>query len=359
MKIVFIASKCLPFHAHSLEEKPLGGTETAVIRLAYELHERGHEISVYTAHDNPPPSQPGYFRLNALQREKNVDAIISVRDWVPLLVALPSRKRFFWTGDSFDQIQNFGIGDRRIAGRIDAFLAVSAWQAATLCAQSGFPLEKAWVLRNGVHLPYFDGSETRARKRLIYASTPYRGLALVPALFRALKDRHPQAELHVYSGFEVYGGASVYDPRVVRQFEAIKAELEKQPGCHLHGNLLQKELAREFMKSSLLFYPNVFAETSCIVAMEAQAAGCAIVTSDYGALRETVGDAGVVIKGRPGSDEYNREFIEAASRILSDDAYFSALSQAGLKRAAELFSWKVIAQRFEEYLVKGHGLGRS
>jgi len=355
MKIVFIANKCLPFHARSLDEKPLGGTETAVIRLAEELHKRGHSVRVYTTHEKPPQSEPVYVSLADLQREKDVDALISVRDWVPLLVALPSKKRFFWTGDSFDQIQNFGLGDRRIAARIDAFLAVSAWHAATLCSQSGFPLEKAWVLRNGVHLPYFRGSEERQRKRLIFSSTPYRGLALVPRLFRAVKEKHPTAELHVFSGFEVYGGAQAYEERAVKQFEALKQELQQIPGCILHGNTLQKDLAREFMKSALLFYPNVFAETSCITALEAQAAGCAIVTSDLGALRETVGEAGVVIKGPPGSDGYNQQFIAACDKILSDDGYFNSLSQAGLKRAKE-FGWDSIAERFESYLQKMHGL---
>lgn len=48
MKITFVADACVPFHGRTLEEQPLGGTETAVIRLAAALSERGHEVTVFT-----------------------------------------------------------------------------------------------------------------------------------------------------------------------------------------------------------------------------------------------------------------------------------------------------------------------
>lgn len=356
MKIAFVASKCLPFHGHSLEERPLGGTETAIIRLAEELSALGHEVKVFTSFENPPASRPPYFPISALPQETELDALVSMRDLYPLFLGVPARKRFYWTEDSFDQVNTFGLGDPRVIGVIDAFFAVSAWHAATLCAHSGFPLEKAWVIRNGVHLPYFAGQETRERKRLIYSSAPYRGLALVPDLYSQLRKRHPEMTLHVFSGFDVYQGESGCQERTLKQFQAVKRRLAELPGCVLHGNVRQKELAREFMKSAILFYPNTFAETSCITAIEAQAAGCAVVTSDDGALKETVGEAGVLIKGRPDSAEYQKEFLAACDKILADDAYFETLSQAGQKRAQEIFSWPLIARRFEDYLKKVHGL---
>ena len=356
MRFAIVANKCLPFHAYSLNERPLGGTETAIIRLAEALQQRGHEVAVFTADENPPPSQPRYLRLSAFHSGPEADVLISVRDWLPLCLPFRSRKRFYWTGDSYDQVQNYGIGDRRFINAVDGFLAVSAWQAATLCARSGFPLEKAWVLRNGVHLPYFEGHEERERKRLIYSSMPYRGLKLVPDLYRDLREKHPDAQLHVFSGYSVYGGENMPSESAQKEARELLDDLRTLPDCFVQGNILQKDLAREFMKSSILFYPNIFEETSCITALEAQAGGCCIVTSDLGALRDTVGDAGYLVKGKPGSPEYRAAFLEAADKVLSDDALFAELSQRGLKRARELFDWNVIAARLEEYLCKVHGL---
>ncbi len=75
-------------------------------------------------------------------------------------------------------------------------------------------------------------------------------------------------------------------------------------------------MAREFMKSAILCYPNTFAETSCITAMEAQAAGCAIVTSKLAALPETVANAGIMIEGEPGSPAYLDSFSTAVDVFL-------------------------------------------
>ena len=258
--------------------------------------------------------------------------------------------RLYWTGDSFDAIPTLGIGDKRVQARIDAVLAVSDWQAQALAMHSGFPVEKTWVIRNGVHLEHFGGEEPRSRKRLIYSSTPQRGLAAAPRLYRRLKDQHPDAELHVFSGYGVYDNGRGFDEVCEAQWRQLGEELRQLPGCEVHQNVLQSRLAREFMRSSVLFYPNNFDETSCITAMEAQAAGCAIVTSNRAALPETVGRAGILVDGAPGTEAYEDEFIRATDRLFRDEALFQSCSAEGRRRAREEFDWRQVAERFEQYL---------
>ncbi len=343
MKIVICPTACVPIHATSLDERPLGGTETGIIRVSEVLAERGHEVTVLTRMENSVSGKARYVSFKHANEVGAVDAIIAVREWIPLVSPLRCKK-FFWTGDSYDQPHNLGMGDRRVAAMMHGFFAVSEWHRKSLCLASGFPEQKAFVVGNGVHLPYFSGSEERKRKRLIYSSTPYRGLALIPALFSELKKRHPDIELHIFSGYGVYAGPQGYEARAQAQYEEL-AERLKQQGCVVHGNVTQGQLAREFMKSSLLFYPNTFEETSCISAMEAQAAGCAIVTSARGALPETVGESGILIEGKPGTEEYMRAFLDAADKILSDDQTFERLSRTGQERARQMFSWERVAER--------------
>ncbi len=70
------------------------------------------------------------------------------------------------------------------------------------------------------------------------------------------------------------------------QFGMLYHRCRETPGVEYIGSLAQPELAAALMSVAMLAYPNTFAETGCIAAMEAMAAGCWIVTSDFGALRK-------------------------------------------------------------------------
>ncbi len=343
MRIAFFASNCVPFHAKSLEERPLGGTETGVIRMAECLTALGHDVTVFTPMPNPPASKPTYLPLAAVEQHPGVDVFISIRDWIPCMYRIPASKRMMWTGDSYDQFCNFGLGDKRVAEVVDNLLTVSPWQADQLCERSGYPRSKAWVIENGIELDHFKGSEPRARKRLIYSSTPHRGLSFVPALMMKLREKHPEAEIHIYSSYKVY-----HDERANERPDFFSV-LEKTPGCILHESILQKDLAREFMKSSVLFYPCDFEETFCITAMEAQAAGCVTLASELAALPTTVGQSGILIPGRPSRPGYAEEFVNACDRLLSDDGLWTRLSEEG-KRRAQGYSWTNLAKRFHDFL---------
>ncbi len=350
MKIAFYAGNCLPIHAKTLDERPLGGTETALIRLVEILHARGHEVTVFTAHKQPPPSNPRYLPSDYVWRTGMYDVFVCVKDWRPALMGAPGKRFFYWTGDGFDQYVNFGLGDLRVAEKIEKFLAVSTWHKESLCGESGYPLQQTAIIYNGVHTPHFSGSEPRARKRLIYTSAPYRGLALMPAIFRELKRKHPELELHVFAGLAVYDTDQPFRGPHVTEFERLKRELEKLPGCIIRGNVTQFELARELMRSAILVYPNIIFETCCITALEGQAAGCPVIASANSALPETVGEGGEVIAGTPGSPDYFSAFIAAADRMLSDDALWKKYSEAGLRRVQEVYTWEKVADRFEALL---------
>lgn len=354
MRIVFYPQSCVPVHAKLLEERPLGGIETAIIRLAEALHLRGHSVTVYTSDPEPPASEPVYAHLSEARSMRDVDVFVCIREWIPLLSHIPARIKLFWTGDAADQIQNFGIGDKRISNLTDGFLAVSDWQADTISETSGFPREKITVIRNGIHLPFFDQPVERIEKRLIYTSTPFRGLELLPGIFKEIKKAHPDATLAIYSGTEVYQSeqSRQYLNQLTEKYRPVFTELEQIDGVTIYGNVIQSELAKALLASEILCYPNTFAETSCISIMEAQAAGVIPVTSALAALPETVGAAGVLVHGTPGSADYIHNFISAINNLLADPATRKDRAQAARLYAQNEHSWQAVALRLERYLAE-------
>lgn len=370
MKLLFVPMSTLPFHGESLEERPLGGTETGVINLASCLKKMGHEVFVISDFANPPLSDPLYVPFRALELIGPVDAFIAVRDWRALSLPIKARVRAFWTGDAYDQPLSVGIGDKRVTNLIDLFFTVSQWQRDTFCESANFPADKCVMIKNGIAVENFQGLETRQSKRLIYSSTPYRGLIHLLEIFPRVLQAHPEAELHIFSGSEVYRGAEV-DIAQEKAFKSFIEPFRNIAKCTIHGNILQKELAREFMRSAILAYPNTFPETSCITAMEAQAAGCVPVTSDLGALPETVGDAGILIPGEPGSSLYKDLFVETICNLFSDQEKWRRFSEKGQAKINQ-FSWMRVAERVTatlSYLVaerrsvegalKSHGVGAA
>jgi glycosyltransferase involved in cell wall biosynthesis len=352
-RIVFVASRCAPIHARSLEERPLGGTETGIIRLSKELCDRGYDVTVITSHRSPPTAgseHPKYLPLARLGEVRSCDVLIAVQDWWGAFLPIATPTRMYWTGDAPDQYLTYGIGDRRVQTKIDGILSVGSWQADTLSAESGYPREKLFVIRNGVHLPWFDDDATtavvRRRRKLIFASSPYRGLQLVAPLFSELVKQLPQVELHVFSGLAVYDKEQPYQGPEVAQYEQLKQVLSELPRCYIHGNVTQERLAQEYLSSSVLFYPCMFPETSCMVALDSLAAGCPVVTSAIAGLPESIGDAGLLVPGTPGTPEYMHQFFQSTFALLTNDGLWQTLSERGRTRMRAEYGWNHVADRF-------------
>jgi glycosyltransferase involved in cell wall biosynthesis len=343
MKISILCHSCLPFHSRTLENTPLGGTETGAIHFSKCLRDLGHEVFVFTNYENA--MSDNYFHTSQiLNIAPSSDVVISVRDF-KALAAFPNTKvRMLWTGDSYDQPFNIGMGDKRAAATIDLFLAVSEWHRQTLCDASGFPLEKSWVIKNGIDTSLFqDNSIEKNRKKLMYSSMPYRGFIYTPELYSQLYLKCPGIEYHAFTGFKVVN--NLKNEQQINELESTVQKLRTIPGFQYRGNVSQKQLAKEYLTAGILFYPNTFEETSCITAIEAMAAGCVPVTSKLGALPETVDEGGILIEGHPSLATYKEDFVNACHKLITDEKHFNEMSKKA-KKQASTYDWSNVAKRF-------------
>lgn len=148
-----------------------------------------------------------------------------------------------------------------------------------------------------------------------YFSAYYRGLECLLAMWLKIRERVPDATLDVYYGWESWLGLQGPDDFYERMERKFK-ELEPH-GVTVHGRVSHQELADAMRSIQVWAYPTEFTEIHCITALKAQEAGCYPVTTNVGALAETV-QSGVKIKTkRIYSDEYKQEkFIEAVCEAL-------------------------------------------
>jgi glycosyltransferase involved in cell wall biosynthesis len=185
--------------------------------------------------------------------------------------------------------------------------------------QLGVPLEQMEILRNAI-APAFENlfrnphelADAKARElRLVYTSTPFRGLAILLACFPAVHRRHPHCWLDVYSSMQVYYQSGAQDP-----YSKLYEQCKSIPGIRYRGSVSQPVLAKELAASSVLAYPNTFAETSCIAVMEALAAGLLVVTSDLGALSETLSGQGRLVPPQSPPSRTQEQFAIDYARVL-------------------------------------------
>jgi glycosyltransferase involved in cell wall biosynthesis len=166
-----------------------------------------------------------------------------------------------------------------------------------------------------------------------------------------VRQQVPDAELHVYYGFDNWEPfASDAQKLTIAHLKKMLRDHE-QHGVVYHGRVPQEQLAIDFLKSGVWCYPTWFAETSCITAMEAHAAGLRMVTNPIAALNETVGDRGVLIAGDWLAEDFKGRFTQAVIEALLREGDGDRIMLQHY--AAEHFSWGGVALEWEEMFRQG------
>ena len=102
------------------------------------------------------------------------------------------------------------------------------------------------------------------------------------------------------------------------------------------------------MSAKAMVYPTTFLESSCIAAIEAQAAGVPVVSTKLAALPETIidGKTGWLIDGNPASEQSQRQFIDRTVMLLNDKNTWTQMSTQCSERAQSHYGWRQIADEW-------------
>lgn len=256
----------MPFKTDELSAKAKGGTELMKTALEKKLVERGHKDLV------------DFFDIYP-SRVRNFDA---------------SKPSIYWAHDlaGDPEANHLKIGDgKRWAGMV----FVSHWQHQQFQQYYNLTGENAHVLYNAIEpfaasrvMDKFQGPlGTESNPiRLIYHTTPHRGLEIVVPVFEFLHNHYQKQNVHiildVYSSFSIYGWQQRDEP-----YSEIFERCEAHPAINYHGAVPNEQIREALMQSHIFAFPSIWPETSCLALIEAMASGTICVHSNLAALPET------------------------------------------------------------------------
>jgi glycosyltransferase involved in cell wall biosynthesis len=333
------------------------GSEEAILYLTRELAKLGWDVTVYNNCGHKPSVDEGvtYRPLWDFHPGDKQDVVILWRTAKPLDWNIDAEKIFVDAHDTMDE--NFFIKRKRIEKLTGIFFKSQFHRS--ICPN--LPDAKVAVIPNGLDLDLLQGSEPKDPYLLINTSSADRSMGVLPKLFREVRARVPQARLQWAYGWNFFQSFNAQKADRLQWMERTREEIDAA-GIETLGHLTQTEVAKLYRRAALLAYPTEFAEIDCISVRKAQACGCVPVTSDFGALAESV-QFGVKIAA-PKRDIWNqgarfqfgiedpqmqRSWVDATVELLTDAAKRSRLAAEGSQWARQ-FGWPQIAARWDAVL---------
>jgi glycosyltransferase involved in cell wall biosynthesis len=328
----------------------VGGGETSMICVSQELARLGHSVTVY-AHTPQAAEYDGVqwipLRGDGEFREKpeSVDVAVSY-DNPSILRDINCHVRVLE-----NQTNNPPIRDVP-EGLIDAFVFKSHWHKnAVRQVEPSLALERSFVVGNGVDPSLYAKRNEVAKVpgRMIWSSSPDRGLHHALEIFRRVRERMANVTFHVFYNFdncfEPYKWGMNYG---IECMWRAKRLMETTEGVTHVGAVNKHALAQAQMEAELLLFPEDTARPSegfGISVLEALTAGCVPLISDCDCMPELWGGVAPML---PLPIRYDL-WTEAVVKLLSDRESREARAKAGYE-LAEQYTWERIGRQWHDLL---------
>lgn len=275
------------------------------------------------------------YKHTKLAEYENINLILSTPDINKIKY---TKHNLLWQHLSYTDESLAPLRDQAFMKSIGFQVYVSHWQYEKFRYIYQIPLDNSYVIKNAIEPIENKPKEKDGKLKLIYASTPFRGLDIILDVFELLN--RSDIELDVYSSTAVYG--SGYAAHVGAQYELLFDRARNMPGVNYKGYASNEDVRKAMQEAHILAYPSIFEETSCLVMIEAGAAGCNLVTTNLGALYETGAEYAKMIPIQSERETLVRNYAKALEESI--DSYWDKANQEMLKKQSEyyneFYSWE-------------------
>lgn len=158
------------------------------------------------------------------------------------------------------------------------------WQYNRYVAELGISQNDKCATIDTPIVPLQLKEKSREEIRLIYTSTPQRGLGILVPVFEELCKKYDNIYLDIFSSFAIYGWEKADE-----QFKELFDRCRNHPKIVYHG-AQPNEVVREHLEKAHIFaYPSIWQECNSRALIEAMSAGLLCLHPNLAGLGDTAG----------------------------------------------------------------------
>lgn len=340
----------------------IGGSETSHIEMCWRLARRNHKVVSYAPIPKDCPPEDSGVKWRPLEaatfEEPGIWVIYRSPETLEKFKDKKKKNQIVWF---VSQDEWYPSWKKKYARVVDKLFALCTAHQYNILKHHPELKGKVFITSNGIKMDLIREIEKEKKiKRdpfkMIFASSPDRGLLALLKTFKKAREFEPRLKLHVFYGFDNMDKL-IKASKGFKAFKKIKDDILpflKQPGVKWRGRVNQKDLAKEWLSAGIWCYQTNFTETSCIVSMEAQALGAIPITNPLWALKDNV-MSGVFIDGDAYGDPLTAATYAAEIYHISNKELQEQIRPEMMSKARHRFNWERIVDQWENWLYKIEG----
>ena len=304
----------------------------------------GSSTAVFSAKGGTELLKEGLEKHTSFKEYDNINLLTSTPNQDKVRY---TKKNVLWQHLNYADESLALMKDPAFMKAINATVYVSHWQLEKFRYLFQVPLHNAYVIRNAIEPIEFKPKSKDGKLKLIYTSTPFRGLSILLDVFEMLN--RDDIELEVYSSTAIY--SSGYQAAYGDLYKDLFDRAKSMKNVNYHGYAENKDIHRALQEAHILAYPSIFEETACLAMIEAGAAGCSLVTTDLGALPETGSMYANMMTIKSDEKDIKVAYAQHLNKAINE--YWDKSNQEMLKEQSDFYnkfySWERRAKEWNNF----------